>query len=166
MRKLFRALLTLVLSLCALRAWADFTLDLGAISASQAFILGASNPMNSNCTFDLVGSDDRVIVSGSIQVGVCEAIPSDNGPVYVYTYHSSATSSVPGVSIVSSGSMNTDLEITGLPSDSYRIKCYASWGNASTSVQLYGPYNYGGTTNFGAVDEYGSALLFFDMFVF
>jgi len=166
MKKLFRASLALVLSLCAARAFADFTLDLGAIDSSQTFILAASNPMNSNCTFELVDSNDQVIVSGSIEAQVSEVIQSNNGPTYVYTYNSAATSSTPSVSIVHGGSMNTDLEISGLPSDSYRIKCYASWGNASTSVQLYGPYYYGGTTNFGAVDEYGSDLLFFDMFIF
>lgn len=166
MNKLSRALLALGSALCTSSLFADFTLDLGAIDSSQTFILAPSNPANSDCSFELIDSGDNVVVSGSIAATVSQVIPSNNGPTYVYTYTTTITYSAPGVTIAQGGYMNTDSEISGLPTESYRIKCYAPWGNASTSVQLYGPYYYGGTTNFGAVDEYGSNLLFFDMFVF
>lgn len=137
--------------------FADFTLDLGSISSTQTFILATSQPTNSDSTFELVDDNDNVIVSGTL-----EAVWTGSE----YTYNTSATAHVSGISIIHSGYMNTDLEMTGLPSGNYRLKTYTPWGNSSTSVDLYGPFVYGGQTNFGTEDRYYSNLVMFDLFIF
>lgn len=156
MNKLVRALVALASFAFTSALFADFTLNLGSISSTQTFILATAGTTNSDSSFELVDSNDQVIVSGTIQ-----AVWTGSS----YTYITSATATVPGVSIIQSGYMNTDLEMTGLPSGTYRLKSYTPWGGASTSLDIYGPFNYG-QTNFGTEDRYYDNLVMFDLFIF
>src|SRR5688572_12729994 len=131
MKKLLRSLGALVSFTITSALFADFTLDLGSISSSQTFILAVSSPTDSDSTFELVDCNDQVVVSGTLQ-----AVWNGSG----YSYVTEASSTVSGVTIIHSGFMNTDLEMTGLPTGNYRLKTYTPWGNASTSVDLYGPF--------------------------
>jgi hypothetical protein len=157
MKKFFRAFVALASFALTSALFADFTLDLGSISSTQTFILAVSSPTSATSTFELVDSNDQVIVSGTI-----EAVWNGSS----YDYVTSATATVCGVSIIHSGFWNTDLEMTGLPTGNYRLKTYVPWGYASTSVDLYGPFIYGGQTNFGTEDRYYSDLVMFDLFIF
>lgn len=160
MNKLLRAGMALASFALTSALFADFTLDLGTIGSTQTFTLAVSSPTDSDSTFELIDINDQVVVSGSIQ-----AVYTGVGPEN-YDYVTSATAHISGVTIGHSGYRNTDIDISGLPTGNYRLKSYTPWGNSSTFVQTYGPYYYGSTTNFGSVDEYGSSLVFFDMFIY
>jgi hypothetical protein len=160
MNKVLRALVAFGLCQLTSALRADFTLDLGTITSGQQFTLAVSSPTDSDSTFEIVDSNDQVVVSGSIQAVYTGAAPEN------YDYITCATPHISGVTIGHSGYRNTDIDVFGLPTGNYRLKSYTPWGNSSTFVQTYGPYYWGGTTNFGSVDEYGSSLVFFDMFIY
>ena len=58
-----------------------------------------------------------------------------------------------------------DLEMTGLPTDTYTLKSYTPWGTNYTSLDIYGPFNYG-QVNYGTEDRYYGDLVMFDLFIF